>query len=896
MIPILFEHDETAFTTHGLGDLIDTLECKVKQTAEGEYEMSLRYPGDGELFSKLQINRLILVKANDYDQFQPFRIYSIEKNIDGSVTVNCQHLSYDLASYPVKMFKNQIDPYSAVSKINENIVNINPLNAQATCPFQISGYVIPAFSDANSYKRGDLVVHSEYTWQCIEDVFENEGWNNDKWSVLNKFSVESSKSVREALIDGDDSVLGLYGGDIKFDRYNVSILKSAGSDNGVTLEYGVDLVDMTQEQNISETTTGVFPYWKGNIRGTVETSDYQIYTGSRFEDGYTYYERHVSYREITAAEREAHYDYTKTYYVYSGENYRAVAIGDLNFKAGTVYYKVNTADYTATTDASPVQNKHYYVLGTDNVYRMMSNADLAFQSDVEYYERLANGTYIKTKDTEYNSQKLYYIWESDESSAPAVEPGEEPGGEEPIVEPGGDSSDDNEEPLVEPGGDEEPTDNSGESDELIENEVVSAAAVNDSSQEANGTWIQVDTVNLAFKSDVTYFERKATGYTRVPDNEQFNSSTEYFVATSNLGAYMAVQTSDLDFHPDKTYYLENSVSYSATTDTSLQSNKTYFVMDTYTDQEKIVYGDIQYADGYTQLPSDSQRIEPLDLSEFFEAETDTALKNITAEVLNKKARQWMLANDVGIPAIDLTVSYAKLGQNVRLFDAITVRFVKLGIDTKAKVSSYTYDVLAETCKEIEVTNAKASSAWSGLEDASRLKKGLLPPSRIGKKSITSEHIGTGEIMGSNIASGGVGTTQLAENAATTSKIADDAITYNKILDGSITTKKIEDGAVTGVKVIDQAISLKKLDKDLQVLVTDILSCFQLFAERATVNRYVDSPGYYGDIYLIKVGSGYYSMGLHSHEMHVDNEGNVWTEEADWTGQPHKVKVKAVFGA
>ena len=826
MIPILFEHNETAFTTHGLGDLIDTIECTAKQTSEGEYEMALRYPGDGELFPELQINRLILAKTNDYSQTQPFRIYGIEKNIDGTVTVNCQHLSYDLASYPVKTFKDQIDPYHAITKINENIVGINPLNAQEKCPFRISGYVIPEYSSANSYKRGELTLQSGYTWQCIENVAENEGWNSDKWSVLNKFSVETPKNVREALLDGDDSVLGLYGGDITFDRYNVNVLKNAGVDNGVVLEYGVDLVDLKQDQNISETTTGVFPFWKGNIRGTTETSDYQIYTGSQFEEGYTYYERHIAYRTITAAERSAGYDYTKTYYVNQNGSYRAIVLGDLDFKAGIVYYEVNSADYYVTSDSVPGQNKHYYIRDISNVFRAIGLEDLVFQSGVQYYERNADGSYSVTGDSEYNSQKIYYVQEA--------------------------------------------TDN-------VTN------------------WVQVDISNLAFKSGVQYYERNATGY-KITSDTHLNALKEYFIGTSDLGSYMAVQTSDLNFRDGTTYYLENSISYSKTGDSSPQIGKTYFVMDTYTDKEEIVYGNIQYADGYAQLPGDSQRIEPLDLSEFFEAETTSALGKITADALNKKARQWMLANDVGIPAIDLTVSYAKLGQNVRLFDVITVRFVKLGIDTKAKVSSYTYDVLAETCKEIEVTNAKASFTWSGLEDASRLKKGLLPPSRIGKKSITSEHIGTGEITGANIASGGVGSTQISPKAVTTSKIEDNAITYSKILDGSITTEKVKDGAITGTKVIDQAISLKKLDKDLQIFYSDIIAAMHIFSDRATINRYVDSPGYYGDIYLIKVGGGYYSMGLHSHEMRVDNEGNVWTEEVDWTGQPHKVKVKAVFGA
>jgi len=829
MIPILFEHNETAFTTHGLGDLIDTIECTAKQTSEGEYEMSLRYPGDGELFPELQINRLILAKTNDYSQMQPFRIYGIEKNIDGTVTVNCQHLSYDLASYPVKMFKDQIDPYHAITKINENVVGINPLNAQEKCPFRISGYVIPEYSSANSYKRGDLTLQSGYTWQCIENVAENEGWNSNKWSVLNKFSVETPKNVREALLDGDDSILGLYGGDVTFDRYNVNVLKNAGVDNGVVLEYGVDLVDLKQDQNISETTTGVFPFWKGNIRGTTETSDYQIYTGSQFEEGYTYYERHIAYRAITAAERSAGYDYTKTYYVNQNGSYRAIVLGDLDFKAGIVYYEVNSADYYITSDSVPGQNKHYYIRDISNVFRAMGLEDLVFQSGVQYYERNADGSYSVTSDSEYNSQKIYYV------------------------------------------------------------QVITDNITN---------WVQVDTSNLAFKSGVQYYERNATGY-KITSDMHLNALKEYFIGTSDLGSYMAVQTSDLNFRDGTTYYLENSISYSKTGDSSPRTGKTYFVMDTYTDKEEIVYGNIQYADGYAQLPGDSQRIEPLDLSEFFEAETTSALGKITADALNKKARQWMLANDVGIPAIDLTVSYAKLGQNVRLFDVITVRFVKLGIDTKAKVSSYTYDVLAETCKEIEVTNAKASSAWSGLEDASRLKKGLLPPSRIGKKSITSEHIGTGEIVGSNIASGGVGTTQLAEKAITTPKIKDDAITYSKILNGSITTEKVKDGAITGTKVIDQAISLKKLDKDLQIFYSDVVSCLQIFADRAKVNRYLDAVGVYAHLFAIRPdidSNKAYDMSMHSHEMHIDNDGNVWTGKADWTGSSHKVKVKAVFGA
>ena len=108
MIPILFEYNETDFTTHGLGDLVDCIECKARATDEGEYEMSFNYPANGELFSELQIGRIVLAKVNDYHKPQRFRIYGIESEINQTVTVNCQHISYDLASYPVKIFKDQL--------------------------------------------------------------------------------------------------------------------------------------------------------------------------------------------------------------------------------------------------------------------------------------------------------------------------------------------------------------------------------------------------------------------------------------------------------------------------------------------------------------------------------------------------------------------------------------------------------------------------------------------------------------------------------------------------------------------------------------------------------------------------------------------------------------------
>ena len=105
MIPILFEYDTTDFTTHGIGDLIDCISCETSCNDDGEYELSFIYPKDSELFAELTTGRLILAKANSWQQDQIFRIYGYEKEIRGTVTINCEHISYDLNRIPVKQFK-----------------------------------------------------------------------------------------------------------------------------------------------------------------------------------------------------------------------------------------------------------------------------------------------------------------------------------------------------------------------------------------------------------------------------------------------------------------------------------------------------------------------------------------------------------------------------------------------------------------------------------------------------------------------------------------------------------------------------------------------------------------------------------------------------------------------
>ena len=94
MIPILYEKDETAFVTNGLGRLRDCISCVVTEERNGIYECDFEYPMDAEDFSQIKIGRIIGVTHDESDDIQPFDIVSYSRPINGIVTFHAVHISY----------------------------------------------------------------------------------------------------------------------------------------------------------------------------------------------------------------------------------------------------------------------------------------------------------------------------------------------------------------------------------------------------------------------------------------------------------------------------------------------------------------------------------------------------------------------------------------------------------------------------------------------------------------------------------------------------------------------------------------------------------------------------------------------------------------------------------
>lgn len=211
---ILFDQNEEAFTSNGLGALPDAISCIVTEERNGEYEVEMEYPLTGSHFHDIQKRRILCVKPNPYDDFQPFRIYSITKPINGIVTVHAAHLSYDTSGSIVKLF---------------------PADAGSAAA-------------AMSYLKNFSVPSTPFTF------FTNVG-------KTGTMSVPKPSSIRSLLGGSDGSILDTFGGEYLFDKWNISLLESRGANRGVTIRYGKNMTDLEQEENDTDFYTGVYPFW-----------------------------------------------------------------------------------------------------------------------------------------------------------------------------------------------------------------------------------------------------------------------------------------------------------------------------------------------------------------------------------------------------------------------------------------------------------------------------------------------------------------------------------------------------------------------------------------------------------------------------------------------------------
>ena len=255
---VLYEQNETNFTSNGLGYLSDVIECTVSEELNGEYELEMEYPVDGIRYSEIQHRRILYVKPNPYEDPQPFRIYNINRPIDGRVEINARHISYDLSGYTVSESEDKHIPFSTSPKIFcEKIPSaMTELN---------SG--MPQFTFwTNSVEEYDSETYAE----------EGDELKEKHWIYI-----DTPSSVRSLIGQFTEK----YKGEFKFDKYAVKFYGPIsgqseddkhyrGIDSGVVLRYGKNLTDLMQEEDSDKGMyTHLYPYWSGTVNTTKTETD-----------------------------------------------------------------------------------------------------------------------------------------------------------------------------------------------------------------------------------------------------------------------------------------------------------------------------------------------------------------------------------------------------------------------------------------------------------------------------------------------------------------------------------------------------------------------------------------------------------------------------------------------
>lgn len=196
----------------GVGVLADAISCSVSYELNGQDELTMTYPINGQLFDKIELRALIVAEVGRRGN-QPYRIYRITKPINGIVTIYARHLAYDLAGVVVEPFvaTNIVD---ALAGLNSHAMTINPFT----------------FTTTRATNARFRVIKPDSVW---------------------------------ALMGGQaGSLLDVYGGEYTFDGYTIHLENHVGADHGVSVRYGVNMTSLEQDANCADCYTGVVSYWQ----------------------------------------------------------------------------------------------------------------------------------------------------------------------------------------------------------------------------------------------------------------------------------------------------------------------------------------------------------------------------------------------------------------------------------------------------------------------------------------------------------------------------------------------------------------------------------------------------------------------------------------------------------
>ena len=214
MRPILYNANETAFETYGLGE-IDATKAQVTRERNGNYTLYIEYPASGPLAGTFKNDMRIKSDAGLRTKNQTFFISRISKDSTGILKIYAKHISH----------------------LTEKMAIRNNTNATGTAQAALAIWALNALGGI----RFD-------TWSDI-DLTSKTSWN-----------IADFKTARDVLGGVSGSILDVWGGEYEFDNTVIRLHKQLGRKSPIVLEYGRNILRAEDDQDIEGAYTSVYPY------------------------------------------------------------------------------------------------------------------------------------------------------------------------------------------------------------------------------------------------------------------------------------------------------------------------------------------------------------------------------------------------------------------------------------------------------------------------------------------------------------------------------------------------------------------------------------------------------------------------------------------------------------
>lgn len=214
MRPILYNANETAFETYGMGE-IDATKAQVTRERNGNYTLYIEYPASGPLAGTFKNDMRIKSDAGLRTKNQTFFISRILKDSSGILKVYAKHISH----------------------LTEKMAIRNNTNVSGTAQAALAIWALNALGGI----RFD-------TWSDI-DLTSKTSWN-----------IADFKTARDALGGVKGSILDVWGGEYEFDNTVIRLHKQLGRKSPTVLEYGRNILRAEDDQDIEGAYTSVYPY------------------------------------------------------------------------------------------------------------------------------------------------------------------------------------------------------------------------------------------------------------------------------------------------------------------------------------------------------------------------------------------------------------------------------------------------------------------------------------------------------------------------------------------------------------------------------------------------------------------------------------------------------------